>query len=88
MDKLKSGFINSYWIFRLLSCISDKNLDGLKFHLKEIYSSREKFLLNSEFFIGDSEIPNFSEKEDKRGSVTKKKVEKRSCLKKRTTSLF
>jgi hypothetical protein len=29
----------------------------------------------------------FLEKEDKRGSTTKKKVEKRSCLKKRTTSL-
>jgi hypothetical protein len=30
----------------------------------------------------------FLEKEDKRGPLTKKKVEKSSCLKKRTTSLF
>jgi hypothetical protein len=42
----------------------------------------------SEFFIEELEILDFSEKEDKRGLMIKKKVEKRSCLKKRTTSLF
>jgi hypothetical protein len=41
----------------------------------------------SEFFI-ELEILDFSEKEDKRGLMIKNKVEKRSCLKKRTTSLF
>jgi hypothetical protein len=41
----------------------------------------------SEFFI-ELEILDFLEKEDKRGLMIKKKVVKRSCLKKRTTSLF
>jgi hypothetical protein len=42
----------------------------------------------SEFFIDELEIWDFSEKEDKGGLMIKKKVEKRSCSKKRTTSLF
>jgi hypothetical protein len=42
----------------------------------------------TEIFSDNLEIPNFSEKEDKRGSATKRKVEKRFCIKKRATSLF
>jgi hypothetical protein len=42
----------------------------------------------SEFFIDELEILDFSEKEDKSGLMIKKKAEKRSCLKKRSTSLF
>jgi hypothetical protein len=48
----------------------------------------EIIVLDTQFFAKNCGNSYFLEKEDKRGSMTKKKVEKRSCPKKRNISLL